>query len=92
MSYTPGPWYEMTKGDNEYQSQVCQESTGKTVALTYTSCDADATLIAAAPDLLEAIKCAAWELRGGRGVPINSKRIARDLEAAIAKAEGKEKL
>ena len=55
-THTPGPWYEMTKGENNYQSAICEETTGKTVALTYTSNDADARLIAAAPALLAALK------------------------------------
>jgi len=54
--HTPGPWYETTKGENNYQSAIAQEATGKTVALTYTSNDADARLIAAAPQLLAALK------------------------------------
>ena len=59
-THTPGPWYEMTKGENNYQSAICEETTGKTVALTYTSNDADARLIAAAPDLLEVLTRLLW--------------------------------
>ena len=64
--HTPGPWYEMTKGNNEYQSAIAQEATGKTVALTYTSNDADARLIAAAPELLEALEdaCLTYAVHG----------------------------
>jgi hypothetical protein len=85
---TAGPWYEMTKGENEYQSQVCQESTGKTVALTYTGNDADARLIAAAPELLEALKdlLANCECIQARHRP-NGILEAR---AAISKADGRQ--
>ena len=38
---------------NEYQSAICQETTGNTVALTYTANDADACLIAACPTMAE---------------------------------------
>ena len=47
--HTPGPWYTSAK-DDRYQSIICQETNGKTIAVTYTGNDADARLIAAAPD------------------------------------------
>lgn len=55
VGHTPGPWYEMTKGENQYQAEVSQEGTGRTIALTYTGNDADVRLIAAAPELLAAL-------------------------------------
>jgi hypothetical protein len=84
-THTPGPWYEMTRGRNEYQSAICQEATGNTVALTYTSNDADARLIAAAPALLEALKDLLMyvdqsSLEGGYHT--------RNARQAIAQAEG----
>jgi uncharacterized protein (DUF427 family) len=95
QTHTPGPWYEMTKGENKYQSSICQEATGKTIAVTYTSNDADARLIAAAPDLLQALKdelqaLFTWSYASPlhkdvkQGIAISIDKIER----AIAKAEG----
>ena len=55
QTHTPGPWYTTAHGES-YQSTVSQEETGKTIAVTYTTNNADAHLIAAAPDLLEALE------------------------------------
>lgn len=86
--HTPGPWYTMAKGD-EYQSQISQEGTGKTVALTYTSNDADAALIAAAPDLLAAALRMVQTRRFKGGPNRNEIESADyDLRDAIAKATG----
>lgn len=80
--HTPGPWYTMAKG-NDYQSPVSQEGTGKTVALTYTTNDADAHLIAAAPDLLAACEA----MLEHRECPTRSPE-ARLMREAISKAKG----
>ena len=84
--HTPGPWR-------------CEPQPGQTVGKhTYTHCvmygddsiadtltEADAHLIAAAPDLLKACKaaCQDLEFRGD-----NLTCLYKDIRAAIAKAEG----
>jgi hypothetical protein len=90
-AHTPGPWYEMTKGENNYQSAISQETSGKTVALTYTSNDADARLIASCPTMLEALKDAAHVLEPlVQSSAYGSYGYAYDkIIAAIAKAEGR---
>jgi len=97
--HTPGPWYEMTKGNNEYQSAIAQEATGKTVALTYTSNDADARLIAASPDLLRALKdaqlfihtllCATPD-EALDFLTNNGEQLEHDCRMAMRKANGQE--
>lgn len=91
--HTPGPWYTNTKGDNRYQSEIAREGDGKTVAITYTSNDADAHLIAAAPDLLAACKALmlAEGMQSGKRDGVTMGLISSAIDAAraaIAKAQG----
>jgi hypothetical protein len=92
LQHTPGPWYETTKGRNEYQSAICQESTGNTIALTYTSNDADARLIAAAPDILKALEFVQYAfLRHAMDPREMGASLSANwelIEAAISKAKG----
>ena len=80
VKHTPGPWFV----DSDIASQVCQPNGSKRRRI---KCPpdangiADARLIAAAPDLLEA-------LAASRGQWIHSVNAEKCL-AAIAKAEGK---
>lgn len=89
---TPGPWsYEgraVYGTSKRFKPRVCLMSEGD-----YVHSDADAALIAAAPDLLDALKDAAGFLDN----PISRKRNFGDpffkgtvdrVNAAIAKAEG----
>ena len=96
MSHTPGPWY--VNGD-------CIEADGPegprdvTVAVVHLneSIDADARLIAAAPDLLLVCKCMAGDLQAlldgddfsGMSDAEMFGVMLRSLNAAIAKAEGR---
>jgi hypothetical protein len=108
-SHTPGPWHwdsDPVKGDptGRIRYRVC--TTGKTITQVYyssfegghTNAVADAKLIAAAPDLLEALKKAASELE--QYVDFQQKsdylEYAADtqkkldaINAIIAKAEGR---
>lgn len=100
MRHTPGPWFQSHRAipndkDGIYSTQVYDEK-GETIAdLAWypvnlgnghigTAREANARLIAAAPDLLAASKHAAMEWRL-HGQLTDSCRV---LEAAIAKAEG----
>lgn len=84
--HTLGPWYTVAKNNN-YQSIVCQELTGNTIAVTYTGDDNDARLIAAAPDLLAALEklVKAIDPEATKEIGLGVYLQAR---AAIAKAKG----
>lgn len=51
LGFTPGPWYEANSPG--HQGLVISESTGMNIAVTYD--EKDAALIAAAPEMLEAL-------------------------------------
>jgi hypothetical protein len=51
--FTPGPWYTTTK-ETDLQGLISCEITGKNIAVSYDP--KDANLIAAAPDLYEALE------------------------------------
>ena len=55
MRHTPGPWY--TAGTGSHQGLIIAEVTGENVAVTYDA--RDASLVAAAPDMLEALRAIA---------------------------------
>jgi hypothetical protein len=76
---TPGPWRVETYGGNNLY--ICLED--YIVAQVGTSCrrEADAHLIAAAPDLLAACHRA-------NALLLQNSKIDAGLQAAIAKAEG----
>ena len=56
-THTPGPWYSTPTAGHEMhgQSAIASEANGKTVAIAYDG-KADAHLIAAAPEMLEALR------------------------------------
>ena len=101
-AHTPGPWtFELESGtpgkdDNDIggiygpeKSQVCWFGNGTQY---YPSegkppTEADAHLIAAAPELLDALRQWAWAEANGDEAEIANARLSRD--AAIAKAEGR---
>lgn len=98
MEHTPGPWspgedgdiytVNATKSQNGFNNPRIAEIL--TDAFTDAEAQANRNIMTAAPVLLEACQIASWELRGGRGVPIDRQRIANELEQAIAKATGRE--
>lgn len=91
MPHTPGPWHTAAR-DSDYQSEVTQEVSGKTVALTYTSNDADAHLIAAAPNMLAAIrKIASYgDVPPGAELDrVSAEQMIEIASAAAAEAEGR---
>lgn len=51
--HTPGPWYVASRKESR-QGLIISETTGANIAVTYDSRDAE--LVAAAPDLLHALR------------------------------------
>lgn len=83
--HTPGPW-DLLDGDNGYEitsgNIIIAQVTDEPCA---TQEDANARLIAAAPDLLEALEMADAALSGAN---MDMKAVERKTRAAIAKAKG----
>jgi hypothetical protein len=99
MKHTPGPWYidpikVHANGNRRIMAEQCTP-----VAVVPEHLAADARLIAAAPDLLEALKEATtalewrWERIANRAEPVHETSIQEaynKARAAIAKATGGE--
>jgi hypothetical protein len=84
-AHTPGPWaFGLLAGN--HQASVHSEATGRTVALVYDPDNADARLIAAAPELLEALRVIGILADGADDLV--SIRIAGLAADAITKATG----
>ena len=89
MTLTPGPWkaYRDTLTQNAWTIDVQHKPGGhekvyQEVAVAFRG-EADARLIAAAPDMLEALRAA---INADDSIPPN---VAAIINKAIAKAEGK---
>lgn len=80
--FTPGEWHTSAR-NNDYQSQVYGEG-GKTIAVMYTTNDADAHLIAAAKDLYAACQLVIEAL----DIAESDGALGRVLRAAVTKAQG----
>ena len=99
MKHTPGPWYiDPIKADANGNRRIMAEQCTP-VAVVPEHLAADARLIAAAPDLLEALKEATsalewrWERVANRAAPVHETAIQEaynQARAAIAKATGGE--
>ena len=92
--YTPGPWTidkNVTETDYLLCCDISDRNRGYVASLAVTNEDAlsNAKLIAAAPDLLEALKKAvdALELADDSGTP-GLRKIIAEADTAIRKAEG----
>lgn len=86
MSHTPGPWHKARgRAFGLYDIRVAipgsQDITGHPIAKAVSEEDAD--LIAAAPELLEALK------RARDGLSFDGQRYLAAIDAAIAKADGR---
>lgn len=84
--HTPGPWRP--------QPQTFSVKAGQVGTVVYGNPDnpnreADARLIAASPDLLEACRAALDQMRSSDDFKIRRGHQAAALERAIAKAEGR---
>ena len=89
MKHTPGPWAvsaSETRVIAPMRHVICADIQGRTFA----ECQANARLIAAAPDLLDALELAMSYIRNDHGRnPLDVRREAVDAAgAAIAKAKG----
>ena len=88
--HTPGPWtHKATAGNHDFS--IYPESTGRDVALVRDYNESNARLIAAAPELLEALKeCITYEgAMAEKSHAYAMRRLASITEiarAAIAKA------
>jgi hypothetical protein len=94
MKHTPGPWVFYDDSNDGKTNRIEIVAIGKTIAHIYHSVPQEdvpnARLIAAAPDLLEALKNAAEAFEvASEGEGINFHLYAEDARAAIAKAEEK---
>lgn len=85
--HTPGPWEFVLAGSGNYPEWYVSLGNRGFLRLPATTdmdtMDADARLIAAAPDLLEALKTVEWHAPGSCWI-VDADKIA----TAIAKAEG----
>lgn len=101
MKHTKGPWHTTGESYND-QPQISEERTGKTIALCYgmgegengtTEAGANAFVMAAGAELLNACKCALADLEGCKQtyrIEGNHalEETLRELQDAINKAEG----
>ena len=92
--HTPGTWYTSDKGPSgpHYQGQVAVEETGRTIAITYDDEGGhNARLIAAAPEMLDALKTAGQVLDSmlnGQGLEAdNMDKALMAINHAIAKMD-----
>ena len=95
MPHTPGPWYVGKYGDND--SDVCAEGGPLICSLRGGAADAcdhtaddDARLIAAAPELLAALRELVQYDDGSSDEGSYGYEVLGRCKAAIAKAEGRE--
>lgn len=92
MNHTPGPWITKPTASLGPQWAVYTELAGTDIAIVYDhgNTEANARLIAASPELLDAAKSAVWKLamfRLPRGQDIEM--YLEPLRAAIDRAEGR---
>ena len=89
VQHTAGPWSSQgTAGHEKHgQSVVYSDTDGKDIAIVYAG-EANANLIAAAPELLGALK-SLMEMRHKCFIPNPGDWWDRMAETAIAKAEGR---
>lgn len=89
--HTQGPWYFAPRLNLQSGLMIYAEPHGVTVAAVPhndSTGRADAALIAAAPDLLEAAKSALWWFESKDTDGKDFIQVCKELRAAIVKAEG----
>ena len=93
IKHTPGPWRFMTDTTGQYLAVFAQQGGTKVICPVKIADAGHAHLIAAAPDLLEALREtiedleARWDMNDPRTNPGIRQCVERG-RAAIAKAEG----
>lgn len=90
MKHTPGPWevYRLAPDSDPKQRHIVTANHGETEVCGIINNEADAPLIAAAPDLLEA--CKSWVKAYGFDRTFSEMQSNLEkLQQAIALAEGK---
>jgi hypothetical protein len=101
--YTPGPWHVCPENQADHQWVIAQAD-GSSVAdcspvgpwVSDVTADANARLIAAAPDVLEALMVAREWMRGDKWRNSTVEKhasweaVMRGIDAAIAKATGEQ--
>ena len=100
--HTPGPWfankntagyYDISTGDTDYSPSFAAAHQNPYMQVDADVLDANAHLIAAGPDMLEALEKCEPFIRSGdvdtRGGKAELSRLAGIMRAAIAKAEGR---
>ena len=99
MKHTPGPWITRLESAPMHAVQLAGQYGRAIVAYvpapegwSLAHQDANARLIAAAPELLDALKrmLAAYDADKARGIAFGNDNAADQARAAIAKAEGSE--
>lgn len=89
--HTPGPWYPVATQDGMFVFKDVKDERHKIAELFLwgEETEHNARLIAAAPEMLEALQVAYAELENHKGVPGVVEHVLPAIEAAIAKAEGR---
>ena len=93
MNPTPGPWEIRDGGEEVYGTAIYEVGAHDLDPLAAVQNEADARLIAAAPDLFAALEeLQAWvDKASDLGAPLHSESpVCVDARAAIAKAKGLE--
>ena len=88
--YSPAPWREIINRDGTLNIATNRDSEGESykIALVNNYNRANARLIAAAPELYEALKAMLFKAEHGNGLEAHYK-VNEAARAALAKAEGK---
>jgi len=90
MNYTKGDWEQVFDGMMYYVDVVGRKRNDSPIANCYHN-KANAHLMAAAPDMYEALKGALWVMQGGRcdcvEKDITTPFAIKQVEKALAKAE-----
>ena len=90
--YTPGPWVFYDDSNDGKTKRIEIAARGKTVARIYHSVPEEdlpnARLIAAAPELFEALQLTVLHLTNPMALQITRADLVKKAQAAIAKATG----
>ena len=85
--HTPGPWVYFEKNDSAFWGEIRSAETFDLIASQppFDNREADFLLMAAAPDLLEALQMVAAEIANGEGA--RSTKEIRQIKNALATAK-----